>query len=376
MDKLGRRTTTVSRHDLPCRPIRDYALIGDCHGSALVARDGSIDWCCLRRFDADPVLWRILDAGKGPAFEVGPADDAQVERAYLPDTNVLRTAFTTPVGSFSVTDFMPVGRKPGVAPDDYVSLAAPGWLVRIVEGLEGFSRVRVGYREAELRFRGSGTPDSTSSSAAPLRPVLYTGERPAEGIASIDTLIELGAGERRAFVLAPDSHAACSPAAHAERLLEITTAFWQEWCARCCYRGPYDSAVRRSALVLKALTYAPSGAIVAAPTTSLPEDPQGTRNWDYRYSWLRDSSFVLEAFTALGYSGEARRFCEFLSLCCVRTLPGLQVLYGIEGETEVPERELAELAGYNGASPVRVGNGAYRAGGRVWRTGRLGADLP
>lgn len=342
------------------QPIREYALIGDCHGSALVARNGSIDWCCLGRFDAEPVLWRILDATKGAAFEISSAEGAAVERAYLPDTNILRTVLASPGGRCSVTDFMPVGRMPDAAPNDYVSLAAPGWVVRIVEGLEGLSRVRVRYRQAAVPFGESGPLDAPVHRELPFQHVLYTGDRPTQAIPSMDALMELGAGDRRVFVLAPASAATSAPAAQAHRLLEITTAFWQEWCGRCCYEGPYGGAVRRSALVLKALSYAPSGAIVAAPTTSLPEDPKGVRNWDYRYSWLRDSSFVLQAFAALGYSGEARGFCEFLRLCCVRTLPGLQILYGIEGETEVAERELAHLDGYDGARPVRVGNGAYR----------------
>ncbi|WP_420812620.1 glycoside hydrolase family 15 protein [Nitrosococcus wardiae] len=144
-------------------------------------------------------------------------------------------------------------------------------------------------------------------------------------------------------------------------MLAVTCAFWQEWCGRCRYRGPYAERVQRSALLLKLLTFAPTGAIIAAPTTSLPEALGGTRNWDYRFSWLRDSTFILHALVALGYSGEARRFCEFLCQCCVRsTLPNLQVLYGIGGETKLTERELIHLNGYRGSQPVRIGNAAYR----------------
>jgi GH15 family glucan-1,4-alpha-glucosidase len=341
-------------------PIRDYALIGDCHGSALVARDGSIDWCCLGRFDAEPVLWRILDAEKSAVFEIFPVSVGATERAYLPDTNVLRTTFSSEGGRFSVTDFMPVGRKPEAAGNDYVSLAAPGWLVRIVEGLEGHSSVRVRYQQAVTPFGRSGPLDAPCNQEVPGEHLLYRETNPTEGFPSMDEIIELSPGERRAYVLAPASAAAFAPACHAEKLLEITRTFWEEWCARCCYRGPYGDIVRRSALVLKALSYAPSGAIIAAPTTSLPEEPKGVRNWDYRYSWVRDSSFILHALAALGYGGEARRYCEYLDLCCVDTLPGLQILYGIDGETEVDERELNHLDGYDGARPVRVGNGAYR----------------
>jgi GH15 family glucan-1,4-alpha-glucosidase len=341
-------------------PLRDYALIGDCHGAALVARDGSIDWCCLGRFDAEPVLWRVLDAKKSAILEITPVGDAAIERAYIANTNVLRTVFTSYEGSVSVTDFMPVGRKTDAAANDYVSLNAPGWLVRIVEGIEGRSQLRVRYQQATVPFGRSGPLDAPLSKEVAAKHVLYMDQRPTEAVTFLEGLIEVGPGERRAFVLAPASAASCAPARQADALLEITCAFWEEWCARCCYAGPYSAAVRRSALALKALSYGPTGAIVAAPTTSLPEEPGGVRNWDYRDSWLRDSSFVLHALAALGYGGEARRFCEFLSLCCVKTLPGLQILYGVEGEIEVNERELNHLDGYGGARPVRVGNDAYR----------------
>lgn len=339
-------------------PIGDYALIGDCHGAALVARDGSIDWCCLGRFDAVPVLWRLLDARKGAFFEIRPMRDVVVERAYLPCTNILRTVFSTPEGRAAVTDFMPVGRRSGAGAEDYVSLSAPGWLVRIVDGLEGQSSLRVCFRRSPVPFDGLGLHDTRRT--APGTYFLYTDADPKAAREVMDQLVEVRAGERRVFVIAPASAAPSTPPLHAGRLLAATRAFWEEWCAGCRYRGPYADAVDRSALVLKALTYAPSGAIVAAPTTSLPEEPGGVRNWDYRFSWLRDSSLVLNALAVLGFSGEARRFCEFLRLCCVQMLPGLQILYGIEGETELAERTLDHLDGYAGARPVRIGNAAYR----------------
>jgi GH15 family glucan-1,4-alpha-glucosidase len=333
------------------RPIHDYALIGDCHGAALVARDGSIDWCCLGRFDAEPAAWRILDAKQGAFFQIQPAQPMGIERAYAPDTNILRTVFTTPSGRVAVTDFMPVGHSPKADPADYVSLNAPGWLVRIVEGLDGYCDLHVNYQDGSCAFdRGFG------EEAAPL---LFTESDPTVGVVSFDATLSIKAGERRAFVIAPHADADYAPASQAHRLLAITQAFWEQWCRRCCYRGRYSEQVRRSALTLKALVYAPSGAIVAAPTTSLPEEPGGVRNWDYRFSWLRDSSLVLQALAALGYSGEARDFCEFLRRCCVKTLPGLQILYGITDETELPERTLDHLEGYNGARPARVGNAAY-----------------
>lgn len=341
------------------RPIQDYARISDCHGAALIARDGSVDWCCLVRFDAEPVLWGLLDAEQGGVFQIRPEGDYNVERAYLPKTNILRTAFQTGEHRFAVTDFMPVGRQLSVQADDHVSLNAPGWLVRVVEGLEGRAAVRVRYRPSSVEF-GEASAGLRVGADNCRGHVLFTEEGPAAGFAGMDEVLEIGPGERRAFVLAPASAAQSAPAGQAGRLLAITRSFWQEWCARCCYGGPYSDAVSRSALVLKALSYAPSGAIIAAPTTSLPEEPGGTRNWDYRYCWLRDSSFVLQALAALGYDGEARRFCEYVQQCCMQTLPGLQILYGIGGETDVDERELVHVAGYDSARPVRVGNGAYR----------------
>ncbi|MGU2419689.1 glycoside hydrolase family 15 protein [Burkholderia cenocepacia] len=339
--------------------IRDYALIGDCHGAALVARDGAVDWCCLGRFDATPVLWRLLDADKGASFKIGPARQCAVERAYIPGTNIMRTVFATAEGKVAVTDFMPVGRAPGTATIDYVTLNAPGWLVRIVEGLEGRCAVSVQFRRATAAFDGTATLDSQSGATVE-EPVVFASGRLAAGQPQLDEVVDIAAGERRAFVLAPAAAAAGDPAAQSEQLLAVTRAFWQEWCDRCRYDGAYGEGVRRSALVLKALSYAPSGAIIAAPTTSLPEELGGVRNWDYRCSWLRDSSFVLQALAALGFSGEARRFCEFLRLCCVQTLPQLQILFGINGETEMAERTLDHLAGYEDSRPVRVGNGAYR----------------
>jgi GH15 family glucan-1,4-alpha-glucosidase len=335
-----------------CQPIRDYALIGDCHGAALVGTNGSIDWCCLGRFDAEPALWRLLDTKKGAFFQIHPTQKAAVARAYVPDTNMLRTVFTTPGGRVAITDFMPVGRDPAADDTDYVTLNAPGWLVRVVEGLKGRSELHIEYRSAVEAFDRGFSRDSEA-------PVLYCDSLAAAGAPMLDSMLTVEAGERRVFVIAPKSDAARAPLAQAERLQAITRIFWEQWCKRCCYQGPYDDMVRRSALVLKALSFAPSGAIVAAPTTSLPEESGGVRNWDYRFSWLRDSSFVLQALAALGYSGEARKYCGYLGLCCVQTLPGLQILYGITGEAEVDERQLDHLEGHGGASPVRVGNAAY-----------------
>lgn len=339
-------------------PIRDYALIGDCHGSALVSREGSIDWCCLGRFDATPVLWRLLDNHNGASFAIRPAQASTIERGYEHDSNIVRTVFTTPEGQASVTDFMPIRRRAEVAENDYVTVDAPGWLIRIVDGLQGRTVLDVHYRRSLVEFDANdGSPMQHCQDGDT---VVFSTDGPMAGSAELQEKLTVLAGDRHVFVLAPASAAACDPIGHAERLLQATRAFWRGWCSRCRYHGPYGNIVRRSALVLKALSYAPSGAIVAAPTTSLPEEPGGVRNWDYRFSWIRDSAFVLHALSALGFTGEARGYCEFLRLCCSKTLPRLQIIYGVGGETELAERELGHLDGYRSARPVRVGNGAYR----------------
>ena len=333
------------RASRPYRAIRDYALIGDCHGAALIAKDGSIDWCSLGRFDADPVFWRILDAGKGGFFQIGPKDECRAERAYLPKTNILRTTFRTAHGQVALTDFMPVSQTSGARADDYVSLDAPGAIVRIVEGLEGRVTLRVRFKSAAGAFAQRAIPE--------VRLLTDSGDSSDDA----DTLIQIRAGQTRTFIVSTERKRQL--ATDADKLLSGTRAFWEAWCKTCSYAGPYRDAVQRSALALKLLTYAPSGGIVAAPTTSLPEQPGGERNWDYRYSWLRDSSLVLSALMPIGYSAEARRFCEFQRFCCVQTLPRLRIMYGVGGETELPERSLDHIEGYLKSRPVRTGNAAY-----------------
>ncbi len=342
--------------------IRDYALIGDCHGAALVARDGGIDWCCLSRFDADPVFARLLDTGRGGHLSVQPLEAHTAERAYLGTTNILRTEFTTAGGRVSMTDFMPVGRKPGASAHDYVSLNAPGALVRIVEGLAGSMTLRLEY--APMRHYAAEAPELRS--AAGIIPAEHTpalhhdwGEVSVEGARAHGT-ITLRAGERRVLVLGASApRVGPDLARRAQEWLRITEAFWLEWAGYCRHRGEGQPAVLRSALALKLMTWAPSGAIVAAPTTSLPESLGGGRNWDYRFCWLRDAAFSLYALASVGYSGEARRFSEFLSMACARTFPDLQIMYGIDGTPELPEAELSHLRGYRDSRPVRVGNGAH-----------------
>ena len=342
-------------------PIRDYAIIGDCHGAALISRNGSVDWCCLGRFDADPVFCHLLDAQKGGLLSVCPEGDYTSERAYLGATNILRTTFSTASGSVAVMDFMPVGRAPSAGIHDYVTLNAPFWLVRRVEGITGTAQLRIRYRPmpdfARRCVRLAALPGQILAEGGP---ALHTDITLSINADRAEGLIEVRAGEHRYLIVAWQSiNDEPHLAKRIDTLFKITRAFWEEWAAYCRYRGPYREAVLRSALVLKLLTYAPSGAIVAAPTTSLPEEIGGERNWDYRYCWLRDATFILYALAELGYSGEARRFARFLYTSCKATHPRVQIMYGIHGETELTEQILDHFAGYCGSQPVRTGNAAF-----------------
>lgn len=331
-------------------PIQDYAMVGDCHGSALIGRDGSVGWCAFERFDAEPALFGLLDTEQGGAFVIEPAEPGwRVERGYLRGTNVLETVFVCAGGRFSVTDFMPVGRRPGAGLHDYVDLRAPHALVRRLRGIEGRVAVRATWRPA-ARF-------SAATAAGDARPLLTPGgDLPWQSVG--DDLVACFPIERGQSHFASVSPRREFDAAECLRLHDITTAFWREWIAYCRYSGPYGAAIERSALVLKLLTYAPTGAIVAAPTTSLPEAIGGSRNWDYRCCWVRDACFTLYALAMLGYSGEALRFGAFMERI---TEDGgdLQIMYAIDGDATPDETTLDHLSGYLGSRPVRVGNGAH-----------------
>ena len=345
-------------------PIEDYALIGDCHGCALVARDGRIDWAALHRFNADPVFCRVLDDRIGGFWSIRPAGAFESERTYLPDTNILRTVFKTPAGSFAVTDFMPVGRTLGASVHDYVHLNAPGWIVRRIEALadlRGDITLAIGYRPSKsfAADEVSLCIDGEALRAGAEMPTLYS--RLAFDIEG-DTAhasLKLKPGQTHDLVLADNMVEGESPLARVDEFFAATKAFWEEWIGYCRYHGPYEREVRRSALALKLMTYAPSGAIVAAATTSLPEQLGGGRNWDYRFCWVRDSSFALYALSVLGYSGEAQCFHDYLLRACVRSLPRVRPLYGIDGALKLDENTLDHLEGYEQSAPVHSGNGAY-----------------
>ncbi|MEO9101162.1 MAG: glycoside hydrolase family 15 protein [Burkholderiaceae bacterium] len=348
--------------DFEDEPIEDHALIGDCHGAALVARDGTIDWATISRFDADPVFCRLLDHDRGGHWSIRPRGDFTCQRAYLPDTNMLRTVFETSRGSVALLDFMPVGRKLDADVHDYVRLNAPGWIVRRVECLRGVVEMELRYRPSKAFAREvvdlQVTHDGVSAGDALPRLYGAVAFRAAADVAEAD--FELVAGQQLDFVLADSVVEGQSPQSRVPEFLAATKAFWQEWIGYCRYRGPHEAVVRRSALALKLLTYAPTGAIVAAPTTSLPESIGGARNWDYRFCWVRDASFALYALSVLGYSGEARCFHQFLQRACVRSLPRVRPMYGIDAQLDLPESTVEGLSGWRNSAPVRVGNGAYQ----------------
>lgn len=343
-------------------PIRDYGLIGDCHGAALVGRDGSIDWCCLGRFDAEPILCRILDDDHGGYLSVTPKGDFSSRRSYLEGTNILETVFTTAEGELALTDFMPVGRKRGTGTHNYVDLDAPNWLVRQVEARRGTMDVEVRFRPSIDFGRQPARLDAQNGRVLADRGLCLVHDI---GKLSIDrdtarASINVTPDRPLVLVLSPRPVDASAVRERMGQYRQATIAFWREWLAYCRYRGPYAEAVKRSLLTIKLLTYAPSGALVAAPTTSLPEALGGARNWDYRYCWLRDAVFALYALGIAGYGGEARRFSEYLPRVCAATAPDLRIMYGIEGETNLEEGSLDHLRGYCDSRPVRIGNGAYR----------------
>jgi GH15 family glucan-1,4-alpha-glucosidase len=338
-------------------PIRDYAVVGDGRTSALVARDGSVDWLCLPNVDSPSTFARLLDAERGGSFELAPTGPFESEQAYVGGTNVLQTTFRTADGTARVTDAMTL--------TDLTQITPLRELVRRCECLDGRVRLRWQvsprflYGQAKLNVgRRSGRPfmwsgkDALAVSAWDAGEVELRDDR-------VGGEFELAAGSQALLSL---SYAFKEPAvlpgrAGTERRLERTLEFWSEWSARARYDGPWREQVVRSALILKLLVYAPSGAIVAAPTTSLPEEYGGGRNWDYRYAWVRDSSWTLNAMLRLGYHDEATSFFWWIMHASRITQPRLQVLYRVDGGKNVPERTL-DLHGYRGSAPVRSGNGA------------------
>ncbi|MFD0569591.1 glycoside hydrolase family 15 protein [Kitasatospora gansuensis] len=375
--------------------IEDYALIGDMQTAALVSRDGAVDWLCLPRFDSPAVFAGLLGTDEHGFWRIGPAEPVSApagatvpappaarsaftdsgaipipptaaapavpadRRRYRGDSLILEQEWDAQGGTVRVIDFMP--------PRPLAGLDAVPQMIRIVEGVSGKVRMRSALR---MRFSYGRVvpwvhrveqPDGGHRTVAVAPDSVWL-----DGVAETygrdlttyaDFTVE--AGERIAFALTwQASHLPAPAAPDAEAMLADTVEFWRDWVGQCTYQGPYREPVVRSLITLKALTYAPTGGIVAAPTTSLPEDIGGERNWDYRYTWLRDAAITLSSLLRTGYREEARAWREWLLRAVAGDPENLQIMYGIAGERELTESELDWLPGYEGSQPVRVGNGA------------------
>jgi GH15 family glucan-1,4-alpha-glucosidase len=332
--------------------IEDYAVIGDTMTAALVSRDGSVDWLCLPRFDSSACFARLLGTEDNGHWSLRPASPVlATRRRYRGDTLVLETEHDTAEGTVRVTDFMPIrGEHADV--------------VRIVEGVRGSVPMRT---ELVVRFEyGRTVPwarrldnDVLSFVAGPDALYLHTTvETRGEGLTTVGEFT-VAEGERVPFTLVWDfSHHTPPKPPDAVETLDHTVAFWTKWSARSTYKGRWAAEVHRSLLTLKALTFRPTGGIVAAPTTSLPECIGGVRNWDYRYCWLRDATFTLQSLMIAGYTGEAAAWVQWLLRAVAGSPSEMQTLYGAAGERRIAEWEVGWLPGYEGSRPVRVGNAA------------------
>ena len=359
--------SVVSKSSRPGLAIGDYAFLSDCHSAALVGVDGSIDWLCLPRFDAPSLFGRLLDPDVGH-WSIRPTAPYEARRRYLPESLVLETEFTTATGTVTVTDALLFGA--GERGHD-VGLRAPHVLVRMVACITGrcelrstvvprpeygIVRPRAETIDGGILFRGGAS-------------VVCVSAPPCDGIGSdaATWTLSLDAGERVGFALEHAGHGEAPPTVRSQRQirrgLASTEASWRSWSRlHQSYDGPWRELVHHSGRVLRGLTYQPTGAIIAAPTTSLPETVGGERNWDYRFGWIRDASLTMQALWVAACPDEASRFLRWMinAAGASTTGPGLQVMYGVGGEHDLSERELDHLEGWRASRPVRVGNGAWR----------------
>jgi GH15 family glucan-1,4-alpha-glucosidase len=347
------------------QPIESHGVIGDMHAVALVAMDGTIDWCCLPRFDSPSIFGSLLDDQKGGFCRLAPTEESRLRQMYLPESNVLLTRFLYPGGVGEVIDFMPVSRISGGPTEEHVRQ-----IVRIARSVRGQVRFRFecrpafDYARASHDIRADGKAMLFSTAHDRLFVTAYGDPRIDNG--GIVSEFVLEENDSAAFVLRyenADIDPAGAPHQTPDELLNETLRFWREWMSRNQYRGRWREMVGRSALVLKLLTYQPTGAIVAAPTTSLPELIGGVRNWDYRFTWVRDAAFTIYALMRLGFQSEAEAFANFIQARAKEQDPAsnddpLNVLYTIDGRHKIEEVTLDHLDGYKGSKPVRIGNGA------------------
>ena len=349
------------------QPIENYGIIGNMHTVALVGMNGSIDWLCYPHFDSPSVFAGVLDDKKGGRFKIAPKTGGVTQKQiYWPETNVLVTRFLSADGVGEVIDFMPVGVREGQ--QGYHELIRR---VNVVRGtmpfrMECYPAFNYARDQHETAITNAGavfhSPETgmqlstTSSAVVPFK-------RVNKGVVADFTL---QAGQTVTFALgqiAPgaEENSNLLSELEADELFRTTVEYWRRWLSKCKYKGRWRETVERSALALKLLTYEPTGAIVAAPTCSLPEELGGERNWDYRYTWIRDAAFTLYALLRIGFADEATHFMKWIEARCHELNPdgSLQVMYGIDGRRELTEESLDHLEGYRGSRPVRVGNGAY-----------------
>jgi GH15 family glucan-1,4-alpha-glucosidase len=343
-------------------PIQDHALIGDCRAAALVSRGGAIDWLCWPRFDSPSVFGALLD-DKAGHWTLQPTSPFESSQRYLDGTNILETRFVTPGGIAVVTDLMPVASEE----DKHRFMVADHEILRVVRGEEGetelamFLQARPGYGSQVPRLKDAGKLGvriETAQGMMMLRsdvPLSIT----ADGTVEARFRLRSGEAAHLSLTLADEWPAILSPlGAWSREAVERSARWWRSWLSRITYDGPARGAVERSALVLKLLVFAPSGAVVAAPTTSLPERVGGDLNWDYRFCWLRDASLTVRALFGLGFDREAETFMSWLLHSTRLTQPELRILYDVYGNLPREERVLSDVSGYLGSRPVRIGNAA------------------
>ena len=344
-------------------PIEDYGLIGNMHTAALVGRNGSIDWLCLPHFDSPSIFAAILDDKKGGYFRIAPMEKYVAKQVYWPDTNILITRFFLTDGVVEVIDYMPVGLQKG----------EPGFrqIVRRVEAIRGCVPIRVECIPAFNYARDEHKVDLIEGAAifrSPNITVELTARVPLEvkhDRGGVEAIISLKQGERATFVLRPLDEKHKGAQVYSDELEQVlfnrTVEYWHQWIAKCTYSGRWREIVYRSALALKLLTFEPTGALVASPTCSIPEAIGGPRNWDYRYTWVRDAAFSLYGLLRVGFTEEAGAFMHWLEKRCHERERdgGLQIMYGLHGEHHLEELTLDHLDGYKGSKPVRIGNGAF-----------------
>jgi pentatricopeptide repeat protein len=344
------------------QPIENYGIIGDMHSVALVGMDGSIDWLCFPHFDSPSIFAAILDDEKGGRFKISPSfDDFTSKQLYWPDTNVLITRFFSPDGVGEITDYMPTG-----VPENGHGRHQVIRRVKVVRGMMPFRMechpaFDYAREEHETKILEEGASFHSSQIDVELATHVPLKQRGNEVVARFILQEE----QTAVFVLREiESGAGCGAffsEQEEEKLFLQTVKYWRRWLSKCTYTGRWREMVHRSALALKLMTFEPTGAIVASPTCSLPEGVGGERNWDYRYTWIRDAAFTLYGLLRIGFTEEAAQFMGWLEARCRRsnTDGSLQLMYGIDGRSELTEETLDHLEGYKGSRPVRIGNGAY-----------------